>query len=406
MMKTLMHFGLTFCALLLSAGMTLAEPFRLKLTIDLGQELAKATVSISVLSSNALSATTDSVPVSRATREVFFERAGGYVLGADRTYAMMYGSVIGEDQSVAGYIPVQIIDFKKLARRDLIELRVTTVPTAADAFVRSFPLSSSLQQSIADYGLEPALIGTRIMFNQRLVQSESEWQRLTSDYLKLLGPLLKQDSTKLAPALRYLEEYVRMADRPEYDRFYVEFLLQLKEMGIGGADVGGRSLDDVIISALNDIYAQRLASTYQWAPNTIRTFVKTNPPNRRQECLDLSTVLMNALDGAFASQRIELAATRGELISFMQASTECAQTYFLTSDDPRASRSDVAAASDYLLKSEKGRSFMERYIALFERGEAAGHFPRQPRGNEASRVREVSKYYNEFFKAITGSNES
>lgn len=405
MMKTLMHFGMAFCALFLSAGVTLAEPFRLKLTIDLGQELAKATVSLSVLSSNALSATTDSVPVSRATREVFFDRAG-YMLGADRTYAMLYGSVIGEDQSVAGFIPVQIIDFKKLSRRDLIELRVSTVPTAADAFVRSFPLSSSLQQSIADHGLEPALIGTRIMFNQRLVQSESEWQRLTSDYLKLLGPLLKQDSTKLALALRYLEEYVRMADRTEYDSFYVEFLLQLKEMGIGGADVGGRLLDDVIISALNDIYAQRLASTYRWAPNTIRTFVKTNPSNRRQECLDLSTVLMNALDGAFASQRIELAAARGDLISFMQASTECAQTYFLTSDDPRASRSDVAAASDYLSKSEKGRSFMERYIAIFERGEAAGYFPRQPRGNQASRVREVSKYYNEFFKAINGSNES
>ena len=162
----------------------------------------------------------------------------------------------------------------------------------------------------------------------------------------------------------------------------------------------------MIISALNDIYAQRLASTYQWAPNTIRTFVKTNPPIRRQECLDLSTVLMNALDGAFTSQRIEIAAARGDLISFMQASTECAQTYFLTSDDPRASRFDVAAAGDYLLKSERGRSFMERYIALFERGEAAGHFPRQPRGNQASRIREVSKYYNEFFNAMNGSNES
>ena len=381
-------------------GTAVAADFRLKLALDLGREIDQGTVLITVQAGAHGLPNTRTEPVTGATREVRMDLRS--LPGpADGEFVYFYGKLVAANQETIGFVPVTVIDFRPLERRDLVEQSAMVVATEREALVRSFPLVPSIPSSIASYSVESVLAGTKILFSQKLIREQDEWDRLTSDFLRYFSGLLVRDSSQIAVALQYLDDYIGLADNSNYDSFYVEFLLKLKEARIGGAIIGDQTLDDLIFSSLNRMFADRIVSTFKWSPNTIRIYRENNPPTRSRECLALSTLLMNVIDGAINSAKIDVSHdyANGTILSFLQASSECAQEHFIASGRPDANRLDVAAAARFLRESDEGETFLGRYMTLFETLERLGLMPRRPRGPLATRIREISKYYENFASA-------
>jgi len=391
------------CLAFVVIGITqsLAQETRIDLRVALHRPIADALLVIRIQSGADEFANTRTFPVSTNGTELLLD-IRGIPQARPGELIFVHGRLSDSAQQTIGYMPLSFIDLRDHVRREYVTHRTETAETTADTLQRSFPLRGGLRTSLQTHNVGDVLNGTRIALIEKWITQSDEWDRITSDYLMELPIQLTRDSAKVATAFRFLEEYVSIAENQRLDNFYVEFLLKMKRAGIGGAIVGTQTLNDIIFSSLTKMFADRMATISHWSANTLRTYRETSTVDRSHECIDLATLLINALNAAIARGDLDVVgeqSLRGDVMSMQQAATECAQAHFVAKAE-RASRVDVRAAAAFLAQDEKGPQFMHSYIMLFETMEGRGLMPRRPTGPSKPRIEEIQKYYDEFHAAV------
>ena len=381
-------------AAVLQPALADTDSLTIKIKIPLQEGYKKGTISLNVRSHPDPNPRSLSRAITEKREQVVsFEKVPMPL--KNEPYLYVYGTLTGQSQDTIAYVPVTIIDLRKYPRWDLLDYTVTIVSDKRKALLSSFPLSPTIGQSLKEFPLDAALIATKLLMLAKWIDAEDEWSRITGDYLHELPRIFQDDPTRIAIALLYLDEYIEIANRRDYDRFYVSFLLALKKLGLGGTKVSpSQTLDDKIFSGLNKIFATRLLDTYDLSSNAVRELRQRSLNERRAECINLSDFLLNAIDGALAEKKIQDSA-KGDILSFLQAVTVCASEYYVDSVE-NTSRIDVKGTTAYLWGLRETKDFVRHFMQLCANVESLGWLPRFPRGADAARVREISKYYWNF----------
>ncbi|MEQ1771135.1 MAG: hypothetical protein ABL879_14975 [Devosia sp.] len=318
-------------------------------------------------------------------------------------FLFIHGEILDGSQKPVGFIPVRAIDVWARPRQDLIDENLVAFATPGKAFEASFPFVPSFKMSLTKTSVGAALHGMKLLLVRKWIQSDIEWDRMTSDILLNLPPLISADSSKAAGALTFLDQFVQMADDEKYDGFYVNFLLRLKSAGIGGISLGqDQDLDGYIFATLQRMFSTRIRTTVFSSAETLAVFKEQSTETTSGRCVEIAGTIAYAISGAAAAGTLDLkfgTELGGEVVSFMQKMSECAQQYYVdVSGIATANRKDVEGAAKFLVQDTGGigSECVTQFIGLFEALEPLGQFPRRPVGGGAQRRLEVAKYYEAF----------
>lgn len=331
----------------------------------------------------------------RKGQTIFYIQLLKQTIPTNMEYLYVWGRVFGQNDELIGVIPLNIFDRYYNNRGSYSDHSLIIIQNNTDIAFAGFPFTPSIERNIDSYPFESILAGLSIILRGGLISGNEEWERFRDYYFIYIENYLLQDSSQTDNVMNFLNDYVRTVEDERYNIFYVDFLLHLKQARIGGIITGGRTLDELIFDALEDMFTQQIGSTLSRGPIAIQTYRIESSFARSHECLSMSSLLINAVDNAITNGEISLIVgddRHSATLSLLQAATECAQYHFVASDNIDASRRDVSAASQFLRGYQEGEQFLMRYTALFDTLQRldliapANHFS----------LDDITEYYNLF----------
>ncbi|WP_104402668.1 hypothetical protein [Vibrio penaeicida] len=302
-----------------------------------------------------------------------------------------------EDGEPFAYIPLRVIDTSKDIKRLRIghtqEVRAYSDPQKA--FNNSYPFSEGFSKGyINSKNIEKVFAATRILIENGYV-TESKWQELFTAFQQNIH-FLKKDKNHIRRILEFMSTYAKLKNSHKLYEYYVELLRKLEKLNIDHTEIyPNQTLSQHIFEQLNTLLTTQTSSVIPYMGSILRTL---RDEKRYHDCILLGNSMSKNIvsNEKFTKIILDDKKTRNDVLSAMQAFTECIQKDFREKSD-NGSNGKIDAAK-FQENTELGKLAISAYISLYESIESV--LPRRATRiygpDQASRVTELNGYYDAF----------